>query len=164
MTHDELIKRGADWLCSQGCSIVVTNLVANSVEKPDAIGWHGVFSILIEAKVSLSDFMADHQKIFRRYPESGMGCHRYYIIPNELEDKILPRLPDKWGLLIYGKKRAVIRKRAELFYDHDKTSEIGQLISIIRRIGQTKIEGVAIKVYTIDNKTKSELFIDPERI
>jgi hypothetical protein len=68
---------------------------------PDAIGWkRACHSVLVECKVTRSDFLADRAKPFRLKPEQGVGCERFYLVPAGLlraED-----LPQGWGLLEYS--------------------------------------------------------------
>jgi hypothetical protein len=65
---------------------------------PDAIGWkRACHSVLVECKVSRSDFLADRTKPFRAKPEQGVGCERFYLVPAGLLRR--EELPPGWGLL-----------------------------------------------------------------
>jgi hypothetical protein len=65
---------------------------------PDAIGWkHACHSVLVECKVSRSDFLADRAKPFRSKPGKGIGCERFYLAPRGLIRT--DELPEGWGLL-----------------------------------------------------------------
>ena len=67
-------------------------------ECPDVIGWRDGHSILIECKVSRSDYLADRKKKFRAKPEMGMGDARLFLAPPGV---IRPdELPQGWGLLV----------------------------------------------------------------
>lgn len=144
MEHPELVDKARRWLKSIGCHTVITEMVSYTPygEEPDAIGWVQGFSVLVECKVSRSDFLTDHKKQFRRNPEWGMGNHRLYLCPEGL---IKPdELPADWGLLyaVGGRKKVepVIAPRGNCswgsgpFYNRtsDK-SEIRLLLSLIRR-------------------------------
>lgn len=100
--HQKLIAKGKRWLRNQGCGVVVADLVANTAsgERPDLIGWRGgdtvPVSILVEAKVSRSDFRADAAKHFRE-PGRGMGDWRFYLAPQGLIQ--VSELPEGWGLI-----------------------------------------------------------------
>ncbi|NID14357.1 hypothetical protein [Luteibacter yeojuensis] len=100
MTHSELVEIAGRWLRgTAGCKVVMTELVAlcGNGEIPDAIGWRGNDSILVECKTSRADFFADRAKTFRREPERGMGALRYFLAPEgvlKVDD-----LPPRWGLL-----------------------------------------------------------------
>lgn len=100
MTHDELCARAEKWLINNGCGVTLKDpfksYTANG-EQPDAIGWRDGLSIMVECKVSRSDFLADKKKKFRNGEELGMGDWRFYLSPPEI---IRPDdLPEGWGLL-----------------------------------------------------------------
>jgi len=99
MTHHELCLRAKKWLAnSQGCSVVVVRSSMAANEQPDAIGWtQARKSILVECKVSRSDFFRDRKKSFRVRPASGMGTLRYYLTPPKLVT--LAEVPEAFGLL-----------------------------------------------------------------
>jgi hypothetical protein len=77
---------------------------------PDAIDWKGLNrSVVIECKVSRSDFLADADKPFRLKPEEGFGCERFYMAPSGVIG--IDELPADWGLLEYSHKSiSVLRK------------------------------------------------------
>lgn len=100
MTHDELIERALKWLRGTAKRTLVASEVTNTAEVADAIGWNGYGeSILIECKVSRSDFFADRKKLFRRPGSDNMalGDQRWYMTPPGLIDP--SEVPDGWGLL-----------------------------------------------------------------
>lgn len=99
MTHDDLVHIAHRWLLnSAGCGVAFKELKCLGWETPDAIGFGGkVASILIECKVSRSDFFADRKKPFRLNPELGMGTHRIFCAPEGLLK--LEELPERWALL-----------------------------------------------------------------
>ncbi len=80
------------------CGIVLSEQCCASGETPDVIGWKNTCrSVLIECKISRSDFLADREKPWRKQPENGTGCERLYLAPHGL---IRPEeLPKAWGLL-----------------------------------------------------------------
>jgi hypothetical protein len=100
MTHKELVARAEKWLMNtMGCGFCFTELTCNSYtgEIPDAIGWRGGYSFLVECKTTRADFQTDAKKIFRYEPKEGMGNYRYFMTPPNL---ISPdELPKRWGLL-----------------------------------------------------------------
>ena len=105
ITHQELVNSAIKWLYSYGCGFVVGEKVCYSTsgEVPDAIGFKGNKSILIECKTSRADFLADKKKHFRQNPKDGMGNFRLYLCEQSI---ILPEdLPKKWGLLYVQGKR-----------------------------------------------------------
>ena len=99
ITHNDLVARAARWLTNtRKCQPVYTeqNIWAVS-ESPDAIGWTAHGSVLVECKVSMSDFYRDSAKLFRKHPDLGVGLKRYYMTPPGLISKL--QLPKHWGLL-----------------------------------------------------------------
>jgi hypothetical protein len=98
MTHEKLVRSAVAWLRSYGCGVVLSEQCCASGETPDAIGWkRGCYSVIVECKISRADFFIDREKPFRRKPEKGMGCERFYLAPAGL---LRPEeLPVGWGLL-----------------------------------------------------------------
>jgi hypothetical protein len=98
MTHEKLVSKAIAWLRSYGCGVVLSEQACASGETPDAIGWkRGCHSVVVECKMSRADFVGDREKPFRRKPEKGMGCERFYLVPAGLVRT--PELPAGWGLL-----------------------------------------------------------------
>lgn len=98
--HAELVQAAAKWLRKVGCRVVLCDPFRAHVttgEQPDAIGWRDGLSILVEAKVSMADFLKDRKKPFRIDPSRGMGDWRFFIAPAGLLDQ--KELPQGWGLL-----------------------------------------------------------------
>lgn len=144
MTHQELIIRAERWLLNtKGCGFCFTELVCSAREIPDAIGWKNSWSYLIECKTSRADFQADLKKMFRKFPEYGMGVFRYYMTTPAL---ITPEeLPEKWGLLYVYKTQVRVVKRPKAF-DVDKAArrEVQLMCSALRRI---HLRGDLHKIY-----------------
>ncbi len=82
-----------------GCTVVLEELCAatGNGENPDAIGWYTGRTMLVECKVSRSDFLADRKKPFRANPERGLGLYRYFMAPKGLIK--VDELPARRGLL-----------------------------------------------------------------
>lgn len=106
--HRELCEIGAKLLKrpesanGHGCHFAIVEPSCYG-ENPDVFGIrhgdnnHGVGTVLLEAKTSRSDFLADRKKPHRMNPEMGVGKWRYFICPVDL---IKPEeLPHKWGLI-----------------------------------------------------------------
>ena len=140
MTHKELIAKGKKWLKNTfHCSVVISELKAYTRygEIPDIIGWVNNRSILIEVKISYADFKADAGKLFRRYPEFGMGHWRFFLAPKG----IIPvkSLPPKWGLYelrgerIYYAGGFKYNNAGIPLFSSDKESETALLLSYITR-------------------------------
>ncbi|KAF1009509.1 MAG: hypothetical protein GAK28_00147 [Luteibacter sp.] len=146
MTHDELVERAGIWLRRvAGCKVVMTEISAlcRSGEIPDAIGWREAGTVLVEAKATRGDFLADRNKAFRRDPSQGMGALRYFMAPEGLIK--VDELPERWGLLeVRGRRvvmlagpdprRAYIRQ-SEFWHEQRATDcETAMLLSGLNRI------------------------------
>lgn len=104
MTHKELVGVAARWLRDKRrCGVVLTEKGTNEI--CDAIGWTDLRrfprSIVVECKVSETDFKADQRKPHRRDPWWGLGMERWYLTPRGLlwEHVVSPSWPERWGLL-----------------------------------------------------------------
>lgn len=141
MTHAQLVTRAVEWLRRYGCGIVLSEQACVSGEVADAIGWKGACrSIVVECKLSRSDFLADRTKPFRQNAELGLGCERWYLAPAGLLSDA--DLPQHWGLLESraGKLHVVVkasrrnqRTSAGLLY------EMNLLLASLRRV-EVRIE------------------------
>lgn len=110
MTHDDLNQIAKRWLLraqsskGPGCKVAFVEVGAlGDGERADAWGyrwgWEGG-SMLVEVKVSRSDFLRDKHKPHRQ--TGGLGDFRYYMCPEGIIT--LDDLPDKWGLLWVNKR------------------------------------------------------------
>jgi hypothetical protein len=98
MTHAQLVEKAERWLRSYRCGVVLSEQACASGEMPDAIGWkRACHSVLVECKVTRSDFLADRAKPFRLKPDQGVGCERFYLVATGLVRR--EELPQGWGLL-----------------------------------------------------------------
>lgn len=110
MTHDEI----ADWCAARlmrlGYKFAFSNMTsAIHGEQPDVMGLTAYGeSIIVEVKVSRSDFLADQKKPWRANPEMGMGDERVYLAPEGLLK--LSDIPYGWQLWeVYGKNKPMLR-------------------------------------------------------
>ena len=177
-THNDLIDIGRKWLlksyCNGSkeyghspCSIILNELNANTRfgEQPDILGFNSNCrsrSILIECKISKSDFYADQKKPFRHPAlNEGIGSQRWYLAP----EGIIPieKLPEKWGLLEVSNigKVKVIKK--PIIQDRDYESEINMIISTIRRLNILPDNHIAIKRYKPLKNSRGELLVSKKR-
>lgn len=157
-THDHLVKAAARWL-GKTCSVVATEIASDAGEQPDAIGWRGRLSTLIECKVTRSDFTADASKRFRVNPTLGIGLRRYFLTPPALISA--DDLPPNWGLLeLTGKRIKVVRESG--VHQVDNRNEILVLVSLLRRIGSACPPGVSIRCYTLPTGNRSTLGVSDE--
>lgn len=152
MTHAVLVEAGKSWIRRIGFPIVASELMTHvTPEIPDIVGYRSTSSIVIEVKVSRSDFRRDARKAHRS--AGGLGLYRFYLCPAGVIDP--SELPERWGLLYAeGRSIALVRgPRGNLWpsygaasaglssYDEwlswqhpvDMIKEIGVLCSIARR-------------------------------
>ena len=112
MTHDDITQIALKWLKrpesnkGPGCQLALAEVGGIfGGERCDAYGYRWGYdsgSIVIETKVSRSDFLADAKKPHRNGEVLGMGDYRYYICPEGLIQ--IDDLPDRWGLLWVTKR------------------------------------------------------------
>lgn len=142
MTHKELVNIAYGWVLKNGsCGFAFRELKCINEEIPDVIGFGSwSHSILIECKVSRSDFLSDKFKSFRLDPSSGMGKHRAYCCEDGL---IKPdELPEGWGLLYVkdGKARIKVPMYRGNCKIHDSVrvqnlqAEMNMMYSALRRL------------------------------
>lgn len=108
MTHNEAVEIAYRWILKNGgMTIAFKELKSLASEIPDVIGFNGWESMVIECKVSRSDFLADKKKPHR---SKGMGVWRLYCCPKGMIKK--EELPEKWGLIYIDEKG-----KAKIEYD-----------------------------------------------
>lgn len=154
ISHEMLVETASKWLQTRH-SIVITEMGTWAVEIPDAIGFNGELTTLIECKASRQDFLNDGKKLYRKRT-TGMGSLRYYLAPAGL--LALEEIPGPWGLLEARGKRISVRKTAKLI-EKDNKGEMRLLCSAIRRIGHSAPEGISVRCYTIATKNRATLGI-----
>lgn len=140
MTHDELVQTSAKWLKKHSQNAVIPNcsIVSDDIksltktgEIPDVFGWCSWCSILIEVKVSRSDYFADKKKEFRTFADKGMGEFRYYICPKDMIEQC--EVPMLWGLLYCDDNGNIEIVRRAIQQESNLDSERTLLLSLIRR-------------------------------
>ena len=122
---------GVRWL-SRKCSVVLYEFATDADENPDVIGWiPEAGSVLIECKLTRSDFLRDAAKAVRRNPRAGMGQRRYYLCP---PDVIKTKdLPPKWGLLWAANNQITVQREARGHPERNLLAEVRFLSSMLRR-------------------------------
>jgi hypothetical protein len=158
MTHAKLVKHAEAWLLNtKGCAFVFTELVTYVGETPDAIGFRDMgVSMLVECKVSRSDFMADINKHHRKEPAAGMGSYRFYMCPEGLlkpED-----LPPRWGLVyVYegGRKRQIVGPKGNILYSPNceayqfpEKNSMGETMMMMSALRRLHIRGLLKTIYS----------------
>ena len=132
MTHEDLRKRAIRWLTNtKHCGVVLSELVTQLSEIPDAVGWQSWASYLVECKVSRSDFRAQQDKPWMRSGR-GVGQFRYYMVPDSLIS--VDDLGDSdWGLLWASEYQVRVIKMAPR-REPNREDEIRMLVSALRRV------------------------------
>lgn len=157
MTHASLVEIAAAWLRKK-CPVVVTE-IATTGEEPDALGWRGSHSTLVECKASRADFQADRAKCFRRQQERGIGQARYFLSPAGLIDT--DELPENWGLLlVMDDGRVRCARESSHFEPSNHRHEITILLSVLRRLGHTQPKGCSIRFYTIESQNRATVSVE----
>ena len=144
MIHEKLVEKAVRWLRSYGCGVVLSEQSSRSGETPDAIGWkRACHSVLVECKLSRADFLADRDKPFRRTPQTGMGCERYYLAPRGLLKPL--ELPAGWGLLeVEGNRVHLVSPAAKKMRSTQGFRwEMNLLLASLRRV-EVRIEPQSI--------------------
>ncbi|MFZ0705560.1 MAG: hypothetical protein WAM71_08155 [Candidatus Korobacteraceae bacterium] len=144
--HANLVAHAVRWLRTKyRCGVILSEQYCATGEVPDVIGWKGFCrSVLIECKVSRTDFLADAAKPFRQHPEEGMGCERFYLAPAGVirrED-----LPKHWGLLeLRAREIQLVAKpgRIDLRSPVALMKEMNLLLASLRRV-ELRIEPQSI--------------------
>ncbi|HET9742106.1 MAG TPA: hypothetical protein VFQ00_05095 [Terriglobales bacterium] len=140
MTHSHLVEEAVCWLRRYRCGIVLSEQSCSSGETPDAIGWkRRNHSVVVECKVSRSDFLADAAKTWRTDPACALGCERYYLSPAGLIE--VAELPLGWGLLEWRCRevRVVKKSKANLRTAEGLANEMNLLLASLRRV-EVRIE------------------------
>lgn len=103
-THSDLVEIAYKWVLKRGrCGVAFKEFCTATNETPDVIGFGSWgHSVMIEVKVSKSDFYKDKTKNFRKDPTLGMGKYRYYCVPTGLIK--VSSLPPNWGLIYVNEK------------------------------------------------------------
>lgn len=160
MTHKDLIPIAREWLRkTRKCSIVVSEISTSAPENPDALGWYGLQTHLVEVKASRSDFLRDRHKLSRRIPSTGMGQFRWYLTaPNVIHE--ISELPDGWGWVCYenSKCRTVVKATFQPEVSH--RYETAVLVSLLKRLGRNAPQGTSIRCYTYETKCSTVLELE----
>jgi hypothetical protein len=136
VTHAQLVRIAENWLRSRRCHIVLSEQTASSGEVPDVVGWkNNCHSIVIECKISRSDFFADQKKAIRLNPQLAMGCERYYLTPKGMIHS--HEAPAGWGLLERHKNEVVLIVPSRPRNQRSQTGLIAEmelLLASLRRV------------------------------
>lgn len=157
MNHKELCQIASKYCKKIGCSVILEEFVAGSSEQPDVLAFKSGFSLVIECKVSRSDFLNDKNKYHRRRdPKYAMGNFRFYCCPKDLIKK--EEIPEGWGLIyidnkkievIIGPKSNVLGQDDTILFQANKRAENIMLISALRKMNEKKSNNMNYQVYTL---------------
>lgn len=164
MNHADLCSLAVKWLrrpASQegpGCNVAASECTGSySGEITDAIGFRSVgdeqHSVVVEAKTSRSDFLADFKKPHRTGSVAGMGVFRYFLAPTGLIR--LDEVPAGWGLIEASPRGVlkvhlghVLERPQELFrwrkdysswqHAHNAERETALLVRLLARVGDVE--------------------------
>jgi hypothetical protein len=148
MTHRELCKIASRYLRKKGlqpfhrCQYVVCELERIG-ESPDAFGWGGTTTQLIEVKISRADFLSDKRKMWRKNQWYGLGRYRSYLCPKGIIKE--KDLPNKWGLLYSDDKGNITEIIKPEIQECNHQEEINLITSILRR------ENINPKIFSYKN-------------
>ncbi len=184
MTHDDLTAIALKWLKrpesgkGPGCQLAMAEVGGLfGGERCDAYGyrwgWEGG-SVVVEAKVSRSDFLADAKKPHRNGEVLGMGDYRYYICPEGLIS--IDDLPNGWGLLWVNKRGHVklmaghvcvvlasghgaSRELMKLWrHEANRELELGMMAHLLERLGDPEALNVRHKeLYSANMRLRDRL-------
>ena len=153
MTHTDVVRFASAYLANR-CKVVLPEFYSHNSELPDVIGFnsgaviddghyeHREYSLLVEVKVSRSDFMKDRKKSFRIRPEEGMGDFRYYCCPKGL---IKPEeVPEGWGVLYVYPSGQVRSVKGSRIHPKDVTREFHLLYYYARRANFAGVHGAIV--------------------
>jgi len=131
MQHSTLVAMGVRWLSRQ-CSVVLNEFAAAGHENPDVIGWSpGADSVVIECKLTRSDFLRDATKRVRKTSSAGMGRRRYYLCPSGVIQ--MKDLPGKWGLLWANRGQVTVMREARGHPERNLGAEVRFLSAMLHR-------------------------------
>jgi len=155
LTHKELINLVAVKLTNIHYEIVISEGRTTQdhalLEVPDVYGDKDDGTVMVECKVSVTDFKADLKKPFRITPELGVGNYRYYCCPKGL---IQPHeVPKNWGLMYASKMGVSIVKDPK--YQVANIHAEKQLLKLVIR-GMIS-RGVVEVAYTYKQQTPERL-------
>lgn len=129
-THADLVALAVRWLRrSKRCGVVLQEPPPQrAAESPDAIGWYGGYSTMVECKVSRADFRADQRKYGRqRGPRLAWRC--YYLAPAGL--LAVEEIPDAWGLLEARGSRVTVVKQPPEQFDQRSADELRSELQLL---------------------------------
>lgn len=155
VTHADLVRRAVRWLRSHHRCGTVFAEMQTMYEFPDAIGWRGHFSRVVEVKVSRADFFADRSKPHASHAEAGMGAQRWYLAPEGLVRA--DEVPAWCGLAYATSRRIVVVKEAPDREVYNFRGETRMLLSAVCRFAVgSRFDEKAGRFETLDARLTRE--------
>lgn len=133
MTHADLCKIAIRWLTRQKCSVVISEIVSAAWEQPDAIGWKGGWSTLVECKATRADFLRQASK-HTTANGIGAGSKRYFLCPPVVIDSTELQGTDYGLLYVTDDGRVKVIREAGHRSDANLRREVDMLVSALRRV------------------------------
>lgn len=126
-------------------------------EIPDAIGFRTAAedegSVVVEVKVSRSDYLADRAKAHRQDGALGMGLYRYYMAPEGIIS--MQELPTGWGLVEVSPKgvlrvlagHVTVKRAEQAAWRHERAIEREWLLlaSMLSRLSNVEAMHTELK-------------------
>ncbi|MFS2025190.1 adenylosuccinate synthase [Massilia sp. CT11-137] len=156
-SHQELCSLAVNWLqraprrSGPACQVAFSEAKGGwNGEIPDAIGFRTAAedegSVVVEVKVSRSDYLADRAKAHRQDGALGMGLYRYYMAPEGIIS--VQELPQGWGLVEVSSKRVLrvlaghvtVKRADQAAWRHERAlnREWLLLASMLSRVGNVE--------------------------
>lgn len=164
MTHSGLCKLAVAWLKrpssrgGHGCKVAIDECQTGwSGEIPDAIGFCSTGqplrdgTVLVECKVSRTDFLADKAKPHRQ--AGGVGNWRYYLAPEGIITT--EELPARWGLVELN-ARGHLKVRRGVYIDTNYRLQEERLASMRHESDRLREQFLIVRMF--------DRIADPERI
>jgi hypothetical protein len=138
ISHSDLVKLGALWLNKKAenintrCPYVLTEFLCQGQnEIPDIFGLCPYHNVMIEVKVSRSDFKSDFKKRGRSPILSQIGNRRYYLCPENMIK--IEEVPAFWGLLYVNQMKQISVIKKSEWFDCNYENVVYFYHSILRR-------------------------------
>lgn len=148
--HAQLVGVAAAWLARRGCHAILTERGHRSgPDIPDAIGWdsqwiddeferYRTFAVIVEVKVSRSDFYADQSKP-HRFDDDALGRERWYLLPKGMLEP--SKIPVGWGFIEYDGSRCQ-KRIAPIFRDVTSASAERERDLLLRELRAYHAQGL----------------------
>ena len=116
MNHKQLVIEAKKWLLNAKCCnpVFCEKGSQGCSEIPDAIGWTTENCIVVECKISKSDFMANCRKDLK------LGDKRYFMVPKTLYEEVKEIIPEGYGVITVNETDNGPFTRQERFKDSIK--------------------------------------------